>query len=190
MPLAIAMANSTFDPTHAVTFDLASGRVHLDDAPSRVLVPADALATLAAAAGEGPTLAFAAAMGEPVGRRVARRLSGSPTSATLAEVVDHLGGDLALLGLGSLGVERWGDALVLTLDHGAIASDAFVAAVLASALSSASGKAVEVVALVKDATRARFLITGKAGAEKARGWLKEGVSWGDVLVRLHAGGAA
>lgn len=184
------MAESTFDPTHAVTFDLASGRVHLEDAPSRVLVPADALQTLAAAAGEAATTAFGAAIGEPIGRRVARRLSGAPGTATLTSVIDHLGGDLALVGLGSLGAERWGDALVLTLDHGPLQGDGLVAAVLSSALSTAAGKAVEVVALAKDATRSRFLLTGKAGADKARGWLKDGVSWGDVLVRLHAGGAA
>ncbi|MCC6648248.1 MAG: hypothetical protein IT374_22090 [Polyangiaceae bacterium] len=182
------MAPPTFDPTHAVTFDLASGRVHLEDAPARVLVPADALAALASAAGDDAARALGAAMGAPAGRRAARRL-GDASAATLAAWVEHLGGELALLGLGSLGVERWGSALVLTFDHCAL-GDALAAAVLASAFDAATGKPVQVVPLARDATRARFLVTGAAGADKARGWLAEGVSWGDVLVRLHAGGAA
>lgn len=182
------MAPPTFDPTHAVTFDLASGRVHLEDAPSRVLVPADALATLTAAAGDEAARAFGAAIGAPAGRRAARRL-GDAREATLSAWIEHLGGELALLGLGSLGVERWGDALVLTLDHGAL-GEAVTAAVLASALDAGTGRAAHAVPLARDATRARFLVTGAAGAEKAKRWLSEGAAWGDVLVRLHAGGAA
>ena len=34
----------------------------------------------------------------------------------MEDVLDHLGGELALLGLGSLGLERWGRALVLTVE--------------------------------------------------------------------------
>ena len=109
--------------------------------------------------------------------------------ATLGALIEHLGGELALLGLGSLGVERWGNALVLTLDHGAL-GDPIASAILASALDAATGRSVQAVPLAKDGTRARFLVTGEAGAEKAKAWLAEGVSWGDVLVRLHAGGAA
>lgn len=182
------MAPPTFDPTHAVTFDLASGRVHLEDAPSRVLVPADALLLLASAAGDPAARTFGAALGAPAGRRVARRL-GDAKEATLGALIEHLGGELALLGLGSLGVERWGNALVLTLDHGAL-GDPIASAILASALDAATGRSVQAVPLAKDGTRARFLVTGEAGAEKAKAWLAEGVSWGDVLVRLHAGGAA
>lgn len=182
------MATPTFDPTHAVTFDLASGRVHLEDAPARVLVPADALATLAAAAGDDAARAFGAAIGATAGRRAARRL-GAASDASIAAWIEHFGGELALLGLGSLGVERWGSALVLTLDHGPL-GDVVASAVLASALDAATGEPVHAVPLSRDATRARFLVTGAAGAEKARKWLGDGVSWGEVLVKLHAGGAA
>ncbi len=53
------MPDLRFDPSKAVTFDLTHGLVHLEGAPSRVLVPAEALLALAAAAGAEATAAFA-----------------------------------------------------------------------------------------------------------------------------------
>jgi hypothetical protein len=184
----------TFDPTNAVTFDLVHGHVHLEDAPSRVLVPAKALAALVAALGDSPAgEAFARELGAPLGVRVARRLAagstdGSALSSSVESVIDHLGGELALAGLGSLSMERWGQAMLLVVDQSPLngGGDALMANVLAASLASATDMAISVVLLMRDQTRARFLITGKSGAEKANAWLKNGISWGEVLTRLHA----
>jgi hypothetical protein len=183
------MTDLRFDPSKAVTFDLAHGLVHLDGAPSRLLVPAEALAALASAAGPEASAAFGAAIGEAMGRRVASRLGeGGVAAAPIAAVVDHLGGELALAGLGSLGVERWGRALVLVVDQSPLGDggDLLLEATLASALGAAAGKAARVLHLARDGVRARFLVGGDAAIEKTKRWLDEGVAWGDAIVRLHA----
>src|SRR6202000_2987998 len=98
-----------FDSSKAVLFDLAHGQVHLEDAPQRVLAPAAGLLQLCEAAGPDATSALARALGEPMGRRVARRLNvaGSDVmKASVEAVVDHLGGYLAIAGFGVLGAER------------------------------------------------------------------------------------
>lgn len=188
--------SSIFDPTNAVTFDLALGLVHLDDAPSRLLVPAAALVEVARAAGADASMRLASAMGEPLGTRVARRLSTgegeSPggagvAKATVEAVVDHLGGELALAGLGALSLERWGRALLLVVDHCPLEAvgDELLAAVLSSALRRATGREVACLPVMRDGARVRVLVTGPEPAARARAWLLEGVSWGDALARLH-----
>ena len=184
------MPEPLFDPSHAVTFDLAHGLVHLEDAPSRVLVPADALAALALEASAAARAAFARALGAPLGARAARRL-GDTRGATVDHVVDHLGGELALAGLGSLSIERWGRALLIVVDQSPLGgAEGVLEAVLSAALGSATGREVRCVRLMSDATRARFLVASASTEAKARALLAEGVSWGEVLVKLHEGGAS
>lgn len=182
------MAESPFDPKHAVTFDLAHGLVHLEGAPSRLLVPAEALSALAAAAGDDAARAFGKALGAPLGSRVAYRLVGAEgtRTASVEAVVDHLGGELALAGLGSLSLERWGRALLLVVDASPLADSAVLGYALAAALSSATGRDVSVARLAKDGARSRYLVASASSADRAAKWIAEGVSWGDVLVRLHA----
>ena len=183
------MTDLRFDPSKAVTFDLAHGLVHLDGAPSRLLVPAEALVALTSAAGPEASAAFGAAIGEAMGRRVASRLGeGGVVAAPIAVVVDHLGGELALAGLGSLGLERWGRALVLVVDQSPLGEggDRLLEAALASAIAAAAGLAAGVLLLARDGVRARFLVGGDAAIEKTRRWIDEGVAWGDAIVRLHA----
>jgi hypothetical protein len=187
------MPDLRFDPSKSVTFDLDHGLVHLEGAPSRLLVPADALLALAGAAGAAATAAFARALGTPMGRRVADRLSaGGVGAAAIDVVVEHLGGELALAGLGSLGLERWGRAVVLVVDHAPLgaAGDALLEQVLAGAIEASVERAVHVLTLARDGVRARFLLGGSAGTDKVRAWLAAGVPWGEALVRLHAAGAA
>lgn len=183
------MTDLRFDPSKSVTFDLAHGLVHLEGAPSRLLVPAEALGALARAAGPEAAGAFGGAIGEAMGRRVAARLGeGGVASASVELVVEHLGGELALAGLGSLGIERWGRALVLVVDQSPLGEggDRVLEAALGSAVQAAAGRSARVALLARDGVRARFLIGGDAAIEKAKRWLDEGVAWGEALVRLHA----
>jgi hypothetical protein len=180
------MPDIRFDPSQSVTFDLAHGLVHLEGAPSRLLVPADALAALAGAAGPEAAATFGRALGEAMGRRVATRLA--PGEAAVDAVVEHLGGELALGGLGSLGLERWGKALVMVVDQSPLgaAGDLVLEAALGAAVEAAAGRRVCAVLLGREGVRARFLLGGEAGVTKVRAWLAAGASWGDALVRLHA----
>ena len=65
-----------------------------------------------------------------------------------------------------------------------------LAGLLEGALHRATGRVVRCV-LMSGGVQSRFLVTGEAAAGKAREWLDGGVSWGEVLARLHApaGGA-
>ena len=187
------MPDPRFDPSKAVTFDLTHGLIHLEGEPSRLLVPAEAILALARAAAPEARATFGRAMGEAMGRRVSSRLAtsdsaGGAGSASIEAVIEHLGGELSLAGLGSLGLERWGRAMVLVIDQSPLGAegDALIEAALAAAVASTAKKPVWALLLGRERVRARFLIGSRAGVEKVRAWLDEGLPWGDALVRLHA----
>jgi hypothetical protein len=183
------MPDLRFDPSKAVTFDLARGLVHLEGEPARILAPAAALVALADAAGPGATAVFAVTLGESMGRRVADRLSTEGVRASSVDVVvEHLGGELALAGLGSLALERWGQAAVLVVDQSPLGAkgDVLLEGILAGAIAAAAGRAAVALHLGRDAARSRFLLGSDAGVAKVRAWLLQGVPWVEALVRLHA----
>ena len=188
------MNHVPFDPSKAVTFDLARGLVQQEGAPSGLIVPAEALAALAHAAGPEASSAFGRSVGEAIGRRVVSRLAKTDgvRAAGVSAVVEHLGGELAMTGLGSLGLERWGRAVVLVIDQSPLgaAGDALLESVLAGALAVVAGEQSSLTVLEREGGRVRFLVTSRAGIDKVRAWLDEGVSWGDALVRLHAPSSA
>jgi hypothetical protein len=173
-----------FNPSGSVSFDLVRGRV--DVGGDHVLVPADALVDLCKSAGDEAAIDFGRRLGTAAGRRVAERL-GDTSSASLEEVLEHLGGELAVLGLGSLGLERWGRALVLTVDGGPFGQqlDRLLGAVLEGALQRAFGRDVHATKLVRDDRQVRFLIASAQSAGKVNEWLGSGLSYGDVLARLQ-----
>ncbi|MCA9597017.1 MAG: hypothetical protein KC776_27065 [Myxococcales bacterium] len=176
------MGSPRFDPSRAVKFDLASGQIDADG--SRVVIPADAVMQLWRAAGEDAQRDFGRRIGTEIGRQIAEQLE-TPAEASIESVLEHLGGHLALLGFGSLSLERWGQALVLVVE-GSPLDDALIAAVLEGAIQRGLGRDVHAVPLVPS----RFLMTGATGAGRARGWLEEGVRWSEVIARLHERGDA
>src|SRR4051794_1922332 len=103
-----------WNPTHAVRFEIRRGRVSVGGDAARLLIPPEALLQLFAGAGKESVRDFGRRLGTELGRRIASRLDGSSPVSTM---VEHLGGELALSGLGSLGVEIWGRALVFTVDE-------------------------------------------------------------------------
>jgi len=199
------MGTPKFDPSQLVTFDMQFGHVHLDGAPTRVMVPADALAAVCCAAGDDATRALGRAMGDAMGRRVRVRLDDEHTdvaqrqqslrSATLDDVIEHLAGELALCGIGALSAERWGKALVLVVDQSPLErhadaagfGDVLTASVLEGALVSAAGAEAAVVLLDRDGVRARFLAVSPAAAAIARERLAASESWGSIIAALHVG---
>jgi hypothetical protein len=194
------MPDQRFDPSQAVTFDLSHGLVLVEGLAERVLAPAAALAALCKAGGPEACAAFGRAMGQDVGRRAGYRIAregegpieDAVRAASLERVTQHLGDEVALAGLGSLALERWGQALVLVVDRSPLGAegDALVAAVLEGALAEATGRSPTVRPLARDGARARFLVSSTAAAERVAAWLAAGTSWGDALVRLHGEGAA
>jgi hypothetical protein len=175
-----------FNPSGSVSFDLVRGRV--DCGGDHVLISADALVDLCKAAGDEAVSDFGRRLGTSAGRRIADRLGDSATGATLEEVLDQLGGELAVLGLGSLGLERWGRALVLTVDGGPFGQqlDRLLAAVLEGAMQRAFGRDCHAVRLMRDDRQVRFLIANAASASKVAEWIGSGLSYGDALTRLQS----
>lgn len=191
------MADPAFDPSEAVTFDLAYGHVHLDGAPNRVLVPGDALIELCDTAGDEATAALGYAIGSAMGRRVAVRLGraaadrqAAVAGASFSLVIEHLAGEVALAGLGSLSAERWGKAVVLILDQSPLGErgDPLVGEILQAAMQTLSNQGGRVVRLERSGVRARFLLVAAAAVEGVRMRLREGQSWGAVLAKLHHAG--
>jgi hypothetical protein len=153
-------------------------------------VPADALIDLCRAAGDEAVSDFGRRLGTAAGRRIAERL-GDASGASLEDVIEHLGGELALLGLGSLGLERWGRALVLTVDGGPFGQqlDRLLGAVLEGVLQRTFGRDCRAAKLMRDDRQVRFLITNAESASKVAEWLGSGLSYGDALTRLQKGAA-
>ena len=176
-----------FNPSGSVSFDLVRGRV--DCGGDHVLVAADALLDLCRAAGDEAVSDFGRRLGTTMGRRVEERLAGAAQSATLEDVLEHLGGELAILGLGSLGLERWGRALVLTVDGGPFGQqlDQLLGAVLEGALQRGFGRDCRAAKLMRDDRQVRFLIASPASAGKVTDWIGSGLSYGDALTRLQSG---
>jgi hypothetical protein len=174
-----------FNPTHAVRFELGRGRVFLEGESARVVVSADALLALCTAAGGEGVKDFGRHIGTEMGRRVADR-TGSGSS--VASLVEHLGGELALAGLGSLGIEVWGRALVLTVSESPLGNpgDELLAAVLEGAMQRAFSRDAAVVPIERTDGRARLAVVGRSTQATLQRWLADGIPWGDALARLNS----
>lgn len=184
------MADAPFDPSGAVTFDLSVGRVSLAHASARVLAPADGLTQLCEAAGEDATRTFGRAIGSSMGDRIARHVTESGIeSMTIESYLEHVRGEFALAGLGVVSVERWGSALLFVVEHASVPAH-LVAAVLDGALEASTGRKTMCVKLVESEGRSRFLVAGQSTAQRVSAWLADGVSWGEVMVKLHVRGDA
>ena len=180
------MSFPRFDPSQLFKFDFARGQVEVG-AAARLMVPADALVALCRGADPEQVRDFGRSVGTEIGRRLAEGLGREIDSAPLEVVVEHLGGELALVGLGTLSLERWGRALVFVLQGSPLGADGdpVVAAVIEGAMQRAIGRDVAAVVLARADGAVRLLLLGAAAAERVRGWLESGTSWGDALSRLH-----
>jgi len=181
------------DTAEKVRFDLASGTVRATGGERLVLMPCSALEELGKSAGVDVACALGHAMGAAFGKAVADRLGSSDAvqASSLETVVTELGSELAVAGWGAVGLERWGRAMVMVVDHSPFTEQRFVAAILQGALGAATGKDVQCWPLGGGASSGstesvRVLVSGERGIGRAREWLAQGVSWGDVLVRLQA----
>ena len=180
-----------FDPSYALEFDFGRGQIRMAKAGERVVIPCDALLALCQGASEHAVRDFGRRLGTEAGRVMNDRL-GEAWQASLETVLEHLGGELALMGLGSLGLERWGQALVLSFSHSPLggAGDLLLGSVLEGAMQRSFGRDTVAIKLMRDDQKVRFLMAGRAGAHKAGNWLAEGVPWAEVLSRLATRGAS
>jgi hypothetical protein len=181
------MSEPTFDPAQALKIDLSRGRLSLLGSSGRILVPTDTLVDLLAASSSQAITAFGAGIGTEIGRRIADRLGSAIERASVELYLEHLGGELALTGIGCLSIERWGKALVLCVE-GLRDSEALESAVLAiieAALQRSLSRDVVVLLLSKGDGSVRYLVVGRHAAASVEQWLDSGLSCGEVLFKLH-----
>jgi hypothetical protein len=183
------MSEAGFDPTHAVAFDLARGLVHVDGAPGYAVVPGDALSALWSSAPEAARAAFASSVGHEIGRRTALRMGGAQAvRASSAEtVLEQVGGEIALAGLGATSFERWGRALVVVLSGSPLgeSGDTLLETLFATAIGTATGAAVRAASLGREGGTSRFLLSGEAGVARVREMIARGAGWREAVVGLH-----
>ena len=186
----------TFDMSGALRFDLARGRVTVGSDASGVLLPVDALAAVCRHLDAEGLKDLGRGWGNELGRRVASRLSSSMANVTTAQMVDHLGGELALAGLGSLSVEFWGHALILAVSDSPLrfgdvgsakpeSGDRVLGAILEGALTRATGRDVRVATLTRIDAIVRYVACNEAAKEKIEALLAEGCHYGEALARLN-----
>ena len=182
------MAAPPFDPNGAVRFDLRSGSASDSRGARLVLVPSAALESLGEAAPDA-LAQIGTHIGRACGSRLASRLGGDGgvRAAQLEVVITHLAGELAIAGIGAVHIERWGRAMVAIVSNPSVTSDVFVGAVLAGALSAASGRDVSAAALGRAGGEARYFLGAAPTAERARGLVEEGKSYAEVVAILQGG---
>ena len=180
-----SQTDSSFDPTGAVRFDLEAGSASDADGGRLVLVPSEALDLL----GSEALAAIGLVMGTALGARIAARLGGDSgvRSSSLEVAVAHLAGELAVAGVGAVHVERWGRAMVAIVTNPSIGDDAFVGAVLAGALSGASGREIAAAALGRENEQARFFLGSAATVARAEELVASGKAYAEVVAILQGG---
>ncbi len=185
------MVQAKFDPALALKFDLGRGTVSQSGAGARLVLSAEVVAALLKGAPADVVRDAGQQLGTELGRRIQPSL-GELSQAPPERVLEFLGGELALLGLGGLGMERWGRALVFALVDNPLgaAGDDFMCALFDGALLRIYGKATRAVCVKRDGERARYLICGERAATQVTTWLGEGLGWGDALARLDNRGEA
>jgi hypothetical protein len=182
------MDTSTFDPTGAVAFDLDRGQVTLEGGGALLLMPADLMTTVCGQLQAGVVRQLGAALGKRAGTRVRTRLA-QVVAPSVELMVDQLGGELALGGFGTLGIERWGQALVVRIEGYPLGAHAqeLLGGYVEGALLAAVERQVTAMPLERTAESLRLLLCNKAASGKVKNWLLAGGSWGDALAALHQG---
>jgi hypothetical protein len=182
---------SNFDPAGSVVFDLNGGRVSLAQGGAQVMLPAAALAEVCARLDADSVRHFGGLLGAHAGARIQSRL-GTQARPSMQSMVDQLGGELSLSGLGSLSIERWGQALVARVQGCPLGARAelLLSAYLERALLAALGRELQALPIETGPHGMRLFLCNNVASRRVQEWLSAGRSWGDALVMLHTGGAA
>ena len=183
---------STVDVSGSGRFDLQSGTVQLGDDAKGVVVPAAVLAALAAAAPGDARAQVGRDLGAHLGRGVVRRAGGGRAllDADLEQVASLLAAELAVAGLGTCNLERWGRALVVHVADSPLAGASdFLAHVIEGALAAATARPLG-CAKLSDEGGVRVLVASEATATRVRDWIRSGTTYADALGKLQTGGGS
>lgn len=173
-------------------FHLAEGRVATRERALQVVIPASALLQLQSELDVDQLVNFGAALGEEVAGRLLQEIP-DPRTASAAVVVDHLGAQLAVMGLGSLSVEFWGEAMVFVLVGCPLLTPAgsnqpgesVMSGLLQAVLLRTFGQAARVLPLQKQQQTTRWLVCNETVAGLLDEWVNIGLGAAEVLTRLN-----
>lgn len=173
-----------FDPTRSIRYDLGRGQLRDEEGTPRLNIPAALLLRLCDSAGDDATRDFLSALGTDVGRRVQKGLADELMTAPVEAWAEHLGGQLALLGMGELLVERWGRALVLRVRGAPEELKGLIGVVLEAGLQRALGREVRLPGF-SEGSDAAFLVVSPGTANEVYRLASEGASLLRVVEMLH-----
>lgn len=185
------------DTTPPLRFDLDRGRIHNREGDGFLLLPVTVMSELCRSLPEDSLSSFGYAVGTEIGRRLAATM-GEPNTPSLNRVVDLIGSELATAGLGTLGLELWGRALVFTLKDSPLTlgggevvdrADPMLGALLSGILMRAFGRDANVIPLGRTSGTVRFVVCSPQASEQVEGWVNGNVSSGEILSRLNQGAA-
>lgn len=182
-----------------LSFDLAEGLVRLGG-EARILLPASVVLDIVGAATDDVRQAFGRALGVSIGNVAKIRMKEEDFAAPLAMVdaspeaaLSELAAAWALAGLGALGMERWGRALVMTVDNSPLGreGDEWLESVLEGAFEGATGRRMHVARIERTRNKLRFFVGNARAVLKVRTQLAQNTPWADALAMLqaNAGGA-
>jgi hypothetical protein len=180
------MSGPAFDPNGAVKFDLKSGAASDARGQRVVLLPSTAIDALAKS-NEAVVIQLGSDLGRACGARVSQRLGGDNgvRAAQLDVVVSHLAGEIAIAGIGAVHIERWGRAMICVVTNPSVASDAFLGAVVAGALSAAAGRELVPAPLGREGAEVRFFVGARATADRARALAQQGKKFSEIVAALQ-----
>ena len=190
-PLTFSAMGASFDPTGAVLFDLDRGRIEMAGGGASLMLPAAVLAQLCARASADELRAVGATLGKQAATRILARM-GDGARPSLQEMVDELGGELGLLGLGTLGIERWGRSLVVQVGGCPLggAGGSLLAGFVESAIVGSTGRQLRAALVDREADSPRMLLCSPDVGERVEGWIAAGRGFGEALTALHEAGGA
>ncbi|MCS6799307.1 MAG: hypothetical protein NZ898_12425 [Myxococcota bacterium] len=176
------MVAEAFDAGGLYEVDLTAGEVRARGTRS-VVVSAEALEALVAAAVRAGDLGPLRVVGMDLGEQVRRSLGSDPGALPVETVVSHATGALAAFGWGSARFERWGEAMVVAVDNAPSldASGLACAAVLGGMLSALHGRDVACVPVGEG----RHLVVDPIVAETVFDWHRRGRSLGDIVEAME-----
>ena len=177
-----------FDPTRAIIYDLARGQLRDDEGASRLNLPAHLLLRLCEHAGAEGASEFARTLGAELGRRVADKLGSEKDAANVEVWTEHLGGQLALVGLGDMKVEQWGRALVLRISGAPAGMRKILEGVLEGALQRGLSRKATAIGFERG-SETEILVVSDETAPRVFALLQSGSSLGQIVEELHRGAA-
>lgn len=179
---------NTFDPTHAVTFDVAKGTVKTGSEDRVALVPKAALAAVIEAAGAAGARALGSAMGASAAEHMLTTMGSvqKVRDAALDVVVTQIAGELSVRGVGLITMERWGRTMVIAIENPISTSAEFLAGLIESAFGTSTGRDLKAIC-VDRGSPARVLLANQAVVTKAQSMMGENLDVQTLLVRLQEG---